>query len=111
MNCIGADSILALVAICSILSDPNVNDPLVPEIAAQYLQDRTTYEHNARLYTQKYALRGRPIDDEIELARQRNEQEFVEWENRLDTHCRAEREREERERLLREEMVNYRVIG
>ena len=47
MICIGADSILALVAICSILSDPNVNDPLVPEIAGQYLQDCTPYEHNA----------------------------------------------------------------
>ncbi|ORY03421.1 ubiquitin-conjugating enzyme-like protein, partial [Clohesyomyces aquaticus] len=44
-----------LVAISSILDDPGLDDPLVPEVAEMYLRDRSTYDENARLYTQRYA--------------------------------------------------------
>jgi ubiquitin-conjugating enzyme E2 D/E len=44
-----------LVSIASILDDPGLDDPLVPEVAETYLRDRSTYDENARLYTQKYA--------------------------------------------------------
>nr|CAB3459815.1 unnamed protein product [Digitaria exilis] len=45
-----------LLSICSLLTDPNPDDPLVPEIAHMYKADRTKYETNARSWTQKYAM-------------------------------------------------------
>ncbi|CAH8382550.1 unnamed protein product [Eruca vesicaria subsp. sativa] len=45
-----------LVSICSLLSDPNPDDPMVPEIAHMYKTDRTKYESTARSWTQKYAM-------------------------------------------------------
>ena len=44
-----------LLSICSLLTDPNPDDPLVPEIANIYKQDRARYEDTARSWTQKYA--------------------------------------------------------
>merc|ERR1719418_371700 len=44
-----------LLSVCSLLTDPNPNDPLVPEIARIYKTDRTKYGQLAREWTQKYA--------------------------------------------------------
>ena len=44
-----------LISLLSLLSDPTVDDPLVPEIAATYVQDRQLYEQNARTYTAQFA--------------------------------------------------------
>ena len=44
-----------LLSILSLLTDPNPNDPLVPEIAALYKADRAQYEVNAREWTALYA--------------------------------------------------------
>lgn len=44
-----------LLSICSLLTDANPKDPLVPEIAEQYVNDRAAYDSTARLWTQKYA--------------------------------------------------------
>jgi ubiquitin-conjugating enzyme E2 D/E len=45
-----------LLSICSMLTDPNPDDPLVPEIAHVYKSDRTRYENTAREWTRKYAI-------------------------------------------------------
>ncbi|GFZ19996.1 Ubiquitin-conjugating enzyme like [Actinidia chinensis var. chinensis] len=45
-----------LLSICSLLTDPNPDDPLVPEIAHMYKTDRGKYETTARSWTQKYAM-------------------------------------------------------
>ncbi|GMH30109.1 hypothetical protein Nepgr_031952 [Nepenthes gracilis] len=45
-----------LLSICSLLTDPNPDDPLVPEIAHMYKTDRAKYETTARGWTQKYAM-------------------------------------------------------
>ncbi|KAH0905062.1 hypothetical protein HID58_044565 [Brassica napus] len=45
-----------LLSICSLLTDPNPDDPLVPEIAHMYKTDKTKYESTARSWTQKYAM-------------------------------------------------------
>ncbi|KAK6154511.1 hypothetical protein DH2020_008759 [Rehmannia glutinosa] len=45
-----------LLSICSLLTDPNPDDPLVPEIAHTYKTDRAKYESTARSWTQKYAM-------------------------------------------------------
>ncbi|KAF1881957.1 hypothetical protein Lal_00038601 [Lupinus albus] len=45
-----------LLSICSLLTDPNPDDPLVPEIAHMYKTDRVKYEATARSWTQKYAM-------------------------------------------------------
>lgn len=44
-----------LLSICSLLTDPNPKDPLVPAIADLYTNDRQQYEENARSWTMKYA--------------------------------------------------------
>ncbi|GFP90509.1 ubiquitin-conjugating enzyme e2 28 [Phtheirospermum japonicum] len=41
-----------LLSICSLLTDPNPDDPLVPEIAHMYKTDRAKYEQTARSWTQ-----------------------------------------------------------
>ncbi|XP_003471010.1 ubiquitin-conjugating enzyme E2 D2-like [Cavia porcellus] len=44
-----------LLSICSMLCNPKLEDPLVPEIAELYLKDRREYERRARKWTEKYA--------------------------------------------------------
>ncbi|CZR57558.1 related to ubiquitin conjugating enzyme ubc1 [Phialocephala subalpina] len=50
-----------LTALCGLLSTPNVDDPLVPEIAQKYLEDYDGFQENARLYTQLFATAERPF--------------------------------------------------
>ena len=45
-----------LLSICSLLTDPNPEDPLVPEIARMYKSDREKYNELAREWTRKYAM-------------------------------------------------------
>ena len=45
-----------LLSIGSLLTDPNPDDPLVPEIAHMYKNQRQRYEETARAWTQKYAM-------------------------------------------------------
>lgn len=45
-----------LLSICSMLTDPNPDDPLVPEIAHVYKTDRARYEQTAREWTRKFAI-------------------------------------------------------
>ncbi|KAK4341961.1 hypothetical protein RND71_037777 [Anisodus tanguticus] len=49
-------TVMVLLSICSLLTDPNPDDPLVPEIAHMYKTDRVKYESTARCWTQKYAM-------------------------------------------------------
>ncbi|KAK0647012.1 prion-inhibition and propagation-domain-containing protein, partial [Cercophora newfieldiana] len=44
-----------LVAICGLLSSPNIDDPLVPEIAEKHIMNYAEYFETAKLYTEKYA--------------------------------------------------------
>lgn len=44
-----------IMSICSLLNQPNVEDPLVPEIANQYKSDREKYEATVREYVKKFA--------------------------------------------------------
>nr|CAB3445418.1 unnamed protein product [Digitaria exilis] len=45
-----------LLSICSLLTGPNPDDPLVPEIAHMCKTDRLEYESTARGWTHKYAM-------------------------------------------------------
>jgi len=45
-----------LLSICSLLTDPNPEDPLVPEIARIYKTDRSKYNDLAKEWTKKYAM-------------------------------------------------------
>jgi hypothetical protein len=47
------------------LTDPNPDDPLVPDIAHLYKTDRTRYEATAREWTRKYV--ASPILNEYPL--------------------------------------------
>jgi ubiquitin-conjugating enzyme E2 D/E len=44
-----------LLSICSLLTDPNPKDPLVPDIATQYMNSRQEYDATAREWTLRYA--------------------------------------------------------
>jgi len=44
-----------LLSICSLLTDPNPDDPLVPEIATIYKENREEYNAIAGQWTEKYA--------------------------------------------------------
>jgi len=45
-----------LLSICSLLTDPNPDDPLVPDIAQLLKTDRTRHDSTAREWTSKYAM-------------------------------------------------------
>jgi len=45
-----------LLSICSLLCDPNPDDPLVPEIARIFKTDKEKYTELAREWTRKYAM-------------------------------------------------------
>uniref|UniRef100_A0A3Q3W7X4 E2 ubiquitin-conjugating enzyme n=1 Tax=Mola mola TaxID=94237 RepID=A0A3Q3W7X4_MOLML len=45
-----------LLSICSLLCDPNADDPLVPDIALLYKTDRKRYNQIATEWTRKYAM-------------------------------------------------------
>ena len=45
-----------LLSISSLLTDPNPDDPFVPDIATLYKSDRDAYEKNAKEWTKKYAM-------------------------------------------------------
>jgi ubiquitin-conjugating enzyme E2 D/E len=44
-----------LLSVLSMLTDPNPNDPLMPDIANQYVNNRAEYELIAQEWTQLYA--------------------------------------------------------
>jgi ubiquitin-conjugating enzyme E2 D/E len=45
-----------LLSICSLLTDPNPDDPLVPDIAQLYKTDKARHDSTAREWTSKYAM-------------------------------------------------------
>ena len=45
-----------LLSICSLLDEPNPDDPLVMEIAEKYINNRVLYDCIARDWTQQYAM-------------------------------------------------------
>merc|ERR1719498_2078576 len=45
-----------LLSICSLLTDPNPDDPLVSDIAKQFKIDRKKHDETAKIWTQKYAM-------------------------------------------------------
>lgn len=45
-----------LLSVCSLLSDPNPDDPLMKDIAHMYIHNREKYERMARNYTLTHAV-------------------------------------------------------
>ncbi|KAL4240058.1 hypothetical protein ACF0H5_000852 [Mactra antiquata] len=45
-----------LLSVLALLSEPNPDDPLMPDIAKIYKTDRKKFDHNAREWTKKHAL-------------------------------------------------------
>ena len=46
-----------LLSVCSLLNDPNPDDPLVPSIARLFSDNRVEYDLRAREWTEKYAMK------------------------------------------------------
>ena len=51
------------------LTDPNPDDPLVPEIAQTYKSNRARYEETAREWTRKFAVCGRDFSRSVFFSR------------------------------------------
>lgn len=45
-----------LLSICSLMDDPNPNDPLAPEIANLFINNKEEHNERARLYTIQHAM-------------------------------------------------------
>ena len=45
-----------LLSICSLLADPNADDPINPEAAHYYRNDREEFNRIAKQWTEKYAM-------------------------------------------------------
>ncbi|EPE27926.1 UBC-like protein [Glarea lozoyensis ATCC 20868] len=56
-----------LVALCGLLASPDIDDPLVPEIARTYIEDYEGYCKAARDYTFRYATSCRPEEDALRV--------------------------------------------
>jgi len=54
-----------LTALRGLLARPDVDDPLVPEIARKYLEDYDGYCENAKLYTKRFATGARPAYEDL----------------------------------------------
>ena len=52
-----------LLSICSLLTDPNPNDPFEPGIAREYIKNKNKYEMTARSWTNKFAGGFGSVDD------------------------------------------------
>lgn len=48
--------VAVLLSICSLLTDANPDDPLVPDIAKLYKTDRERYNQLAREWTGRFAM-------------------------------------------------------
>ncbi|KAK3386774.1 prion-inhibition and propagation-domain-containing protein [Podospora didyma] len=59
---------ILLVAICGLLASPNIDDPLVPEIAEKYITDYDGFFQSAQVYTQKYAQGSPPKEEDLIFA-------------------------------------------
>lgn len=57
-----------LTALCGLLACPNVEDPLVHEIAATYITDYENYCKTARSYTAKYATARKPDTESMDFG-------------------------------------------
>ncbi|KAK8560896.1 hypothetical protein V6N13_026331 [Hibiscus sabdariffa] len=66
-----------LLSICSLLTDPNPDDPLVPEIAHMYKTDKNKYETTARSWTQNLAHGQQSLN--YGLDSRKKTQENIEW--------------------------------
>jgi len=47
---------LVLLSISSLLTDPNPDDPLVPEIAHEYKNNKEQFNEKSKEWTRKYAM-------------------------------------------------------
>ena len=56
-----------LVSLVSLLSDPNLEDALVPEIAQTYCEDYELYCRNARHFTKQYASVASVRQDSVQI--------------------------------------------
>jgi ubiquitin-protein ligase len=54
-----------LTALCALLATPDVDDPLVPEIAQVYLENYDSYCAAAKLYTERYATQSKPNESSL----------------------------------------------
>ncbi len=61
-----------LLSVCSLLCDPNPQDPFEPEIAKLYIKDKNKYEMIAREWTNKYA---NGFNDNVKVTKNESEED------------------------------------
>ncbi|RKP23100.1 hypothetical protein SYNPS1DRAFT_24924 [Syncephalis pseudoplumigaleata] len=53
-----------LISIRLLLANPNPEDPLLADVAREYMQQRSVYLHKAAAFTQQYAMKSTGTSDE-----------------------------------------------
>ncbi|KAL5323474.1 hypothetical protein ACEPPN_008011 [Leptodophora sp. 'Broadleaf-Isolate-01'] len=75
-----------LTALCGLLASPDVEDPLVPEIAMKYLEDYDDYCRSARLCTKKWATGQRPDETNLLFLEDNFSEDLDTWKPDLNVH-------------------------
>ena len=66
-----------LLSICSLLTDPNPDDPLEPEVARIYKNERLKYDMTARSWTEQHAMgNASPDKNSEEEAVAENDEDY-----------------------------------
>ncbi|KAH7369976.1 hypothetical protein BKA65DRAFT_471216 [Rhexocercosporidium sp. MPI-PUGE-AT-0058] len=68
-----------LTALCGLLASPDVEDPLVPEIAMKYLEDYDEYCRSARLFTKQWATGPRPDETKLLFLEDNYSEDLDAW--------------------------------
>ncbi|KAH6721435.1 hypothetical protein BKA61DRAFT_700023 [Leptodontidium sp. MPI-SDFR-AT-0119] len=75
-----------LTALCGLLASPDVEDPLVPEIAMKFLEDYDDYCRSARLCTKKWATGQRPDETNLLFLEDNSSEDLDTWKPDLNVH-------------------------
>jgi ubiquitin-conjugating enzyme E2 D/E len=113
-----------LISIASMFENPNLEDPLVPEIAEIFIRNRTLYDQNVKVYTENYAMDVQPTtqfaqtfmaacedleqaqhEQTTKLARQQQELERQQHEKKIEHRIKLENQLRATQRRL----MNLRV--
>lgn len=68
-----------LVSIQSLLTDPNPEDSVEPEIGREYINDREKFDKTAAEWTGKYAMGREPEQESVESSTDTQLEDLTEW--------------------------------
>jgi ubiquitin-protein ligase len=110
-----------LISIASMFENPNLEDPLVPEIAEIFIRNRTLYDQNVKVYTENYAMDVQPTTqfaqtfmaacEDLEQAQHEQTTKLARQQQELERQQEEQerQEQEQRERQQHEKKIEHRI--